>query len=72
MGAVLKGGKMLGKEDPEDSLPAGDGAGSVKDPKKAAAAKKGAKEVVQEQEELTPEEMEKQRQEIEARELQNS
>jgi len=59
MGAVLKGGKMLPKEDPEDSKEAGDGAGSVKDPKKAAAAKKGAKEVVQEEQELTPEELEK-------------
>ena len=60
------------KEDPEDSKEAGDGAGSVKD-KKAPPAKKGGKpDPVAEEQELSPEEMEKLRLEIEARELQNS
>ena len=42
MGAHLKGGKMMPKEDPDDSKEAGDGAGSVKD-KKAPPPKKGGK-----------------------------
>lgn len=60
---------MPKEDDPDGSQPAD---GSVKDAKKAPPPKKGGKDAVVEEVELTPEEMEKQAKEIEARELQNS
>lgn len=68
LGAHLKGGKLMPREDPEDSQAQPDG-GSVKKP---ADPKKKGKADAAEQEELSPEEEEKLRKEKEERDKLNA